>query len=615
MARIVGGLLIIGLVALLVVSQWDVIRGWGEGLLHQKKEDTPPSGQRWTNKLFPDADKDFAQLIKPGAVISPTRDPIDWSKPHVAVYSVPALAAPRWRPTVRDLTDSGQAHAIDLLVKDPSKGSTVWSALQASMMDPKEFSADKDPLQLERVFVATVTKGTDWLPGDRMQWTRVLVQPINFSFAGYTIASTDSDTVKVHSVDDTNSRKVSADIGLTIPGVEGPKVSLTPSSEHTVKTTSDVNVQYERLGVDIMPGFLRIIRESEAGNDVVGNTLVNLSVTTDPSLIKATDPKERDLDVPQTQVLDDPQKPASDESQKPALDEPQKPALDDPQKRVFDEPKTREILDAMQKFLGSALFNGKNWICGHMSYQCDDDAVVLLVTSSVLEDGAVGLEEKKASISVSPQRPIPHCPLIANVWMLYEQRRIDKGWEFYEESKQDVAFVRKADPPRTVEVVSADDVSPAVWSIQIMPPLEAPRSNIIHLLGARADASSSYRELVFTDFRQASAVARWERTHAGRTVSNLTFNYPAEGGSLVPIRKKGSECLETSTRVVDQPNQAASAPKKNPTSLGAVHGADALRNRRESIHSGPHGGARLSAAIKPLAWRSRNHAFQTITYR
>jgi hypothetical protein len=46
MARIVGGLFIVGLVALLVVSRWDVIRGWGEGLLHPKKEDTPPSGQR-----------------------------------------------------------------------------------------------------------------------------------------------------------------------------------------------------------------------------------------------------------------------------------------------------------------------------------------------------------------------------------------------------------------------------------------------------------------------------------------------------------------------------------------------------------------------------------------
>jgi hypothetical protein len=53
--------------------------------------------------------------------------------------------------------------------------------------------------------------------------------------------------------------------------------------------------------------------------------------------------------------------------------------------------------------------------------------------------------------------------------MLYEERRIDKGWEFYEESKQEVSFLRKADPPRPAEVVSADDVSPAVWSIQIVP--------------------------------------------------------------------------------------------------------------------------------------------------
>ena len=34
-----------------------------------------------------------------------------------------------------------------------------------------------------------------------------------------------------------------------------------------------------------MPSFLRIVRESAAGDDVTGNTTVALSMTTDPELI------------------------------------------------------------------------------------------------------------------------------------------------------------------------------------------------------------------------------------------------------------------------------------------------------------------------------------------
>jgi hypothetical protein len=81
----------------------------------------------------------------------------------------------------------------------------------------------------------------------------------------------------------------------------------------------------------------------------------------------------------------------------------------------------------------------------------------------------------------APALPGAACPLMTNVWMLYEERRIDKGWEFYEESKQEVSFLRKADPPRPAEVVSADDVRPAVWSIQIVPSPDTPPSNDIHL--------------------------------------------------------------------------------------------------------------------------------------
>jgi hypothetical protein len=67
---------------------------------------------------------------------------------------------------------------------------------------------------------------------------------------------------------------------------QGPKASLGPSNERTIKTTSNITAQYEKLGIDILPHFLRIIRESETGGDAVGNTTVSLSVVTDPLMIR-----------------------------------------------------------------------------------------------------------------------------------------------------------------------------------------------------------------------------------------------------------------------------------------------------------------------------------------
>ena len=57
--------------------------------------------------------------------------------------------------------------------------------------------------------MATVAKGLEWNPGDRMIWTRIFVQPINFAFAGYTVAATDNETVKIASLEATSSRKFS----------------------------------------------------------------------------------------------------------------------------------------------------------------------------------------------------------------------------------------------------------------------------------------------------------------------------------------------------------------------------------------------------------------------
>jgi hypothetical protein len=45
-----------------------------------------------------------------------------------------------------------------------------------------------------------------------MLWSRVLIQPINFLFAGYTVAATENQTVRVTSIETTRTKKLSAEL-------------------------------------------------------------------------------------------------------------------------------------------------------------------------------------------------------------------------------------------------------------------------------------------------------------------------------------------------------------------------------------------------------------------
>jgi hypothetical protein len=195
----------------------------------------------------------------------------DWVNAHVAVYTM--AARPRSKPTLRDLTDAGQAAAIHFLEKDPDAGlkGVALADLRDALDDSNSKVGESDPFRFDRILIANVAKGLDWEPGDRMMWARVLIQPINFRFADYSVADTDNETQKVSSVELTDSRKVSAGFSGAIPGVEGPKISLEPSRERNVKMNSEVSAQYEKLGFDITPDFLRIIRESGKDSDLVGN--------------------------------------------------------------------------------------------------------------------------------------------------------------------------------------------------------------------------------------------------------------------------------------------------------------------------------------------------------
>jgi len=239
--------------------------------------------------------------------------------------------------------------------------------------------------------------------------------------------------------------------------------------------TSEINAQYERLGVDIMPNFLRIIRESETGGDVAGNTMVSLTAVTDAETIRKQFPKD------------------------------------------------------------------------DRRHNAGDDDIVLLVTGTHFEGDSApgepaggGASQQAQTIDVLPQVPVPHCALRARVWMLYEWRKVDGGRESYDESNQSVTLVRDAESKADVEIMSADEVSPAVWSLKKC--AQAKCGAEVESLTATIKDSDRYRRVVFTDYGVAVKLAHWLRTNKQSTPagSNYTFNYGGE--SLIPVKTARDEC-------------------------------------------------------------------------
>jgi hypothetical protein len=314
-----------------------------------------------------------------------------------------------------------------------------------------------------------------------MIWTRIIVQPINFSFAGYSVVATENETLKVTSIEKTDSRKVSADLSATLPGSETQKITVAPSNERTVKSTSDISAPYEKLGIDIMPFFLRIIRESETGTDAVGNTRLALTIVTDPDMIW---------------------------NETPPLPAATFPAISQNQHRQDDKP------------------------------------IELLVRH--FEEKATD-KPPKPMLDLLPQVWVPHCPLRARVWMLYEKREVRSGREFYEEGKQIVKLMRHAEDKQDIDIMSADEVSPAVWTL-----MRCAGGRCQDLMASLVTGPEwAARKLVFTDYSIAIRLAHWLKTHPGNSPDPRYHfdNKPEE--SIKPYKITGNNCVSIMKKYLD----------------------------------------------------------------
>ena len=432
----------------------------------------PPEEKRWANRNLQITDGEYFDRVSHYEFTSAAGDAVDgeqqgWEEPNVAVYSSPNSKPSPAPVNVANLPDAGQAQTIDFVTEDADNEDAAWPQSAKPAADPQAATAGKDPYRADRVLVATVTKGLHAMPADRLLWTRVFVQPINFEFAGYTVASTDIKTVKVAGIENSNNSKLSFDFGLDalLPGLA--KDPAASSAETSNKATADINQQYQNLGVDIQPRFLRIIRESATGGDVVGNTKIQLSMLTNPNMIQTT---------------------ANDTHVQAPIDDP--------------------------------------------------DRLALVVDQARLSDGVQYLNDDDASITVHPQDLLPHCPLIADVWMIYEIRQAKNGADHALEGLQTVELVRNGELRQKVEIVPADDIAPAVWSIKRrtnQPSLEqAPdlRANL---------PKGTSRRVVSTDYTNVSELTHWLKANPGKPLKHMAFDN-REGETLVPFKHVSNDC-------------------------------------------------------------------------
>lgn len=406
-------------------------------IAYSRADREPPEERRWATGSVNTIDP-YTRLVgynEDADPFSHVRVSIDYKLPNVAVYSVPAVTP-----------------------SPPSASSGLGTgATDSTLSDGIE---KKDPYRVDRILVATVTKGLDALPGDRLVWTRVFVKPINFHFAGFTVAATANKTLKVADIETTENSKIDLDPEATalLPLLKTVGVSRT--SETNRKVSAQITEVVEDLGVDIQPEFLRIIRESGTGGDVMGNTRIKLSIVTDPTLIRAT-PRER-------------------------------------------HPAQR----------------GEN--------------VALFVSSVHLSDGGQHLtDETGAEVTVLPQNVLPHCPLTARVWMLYEYRKIVAGSEHHTEGLQIVELDRSGEDVQDVEIVPADDIAPAVWSINYQQNGQP--------LTAHVQGDTPHR-LVFSDYVTASELIHWLKIEEGpKILGGLQFDFHPDD-TLIPTKANVADC-------------------------------------------------------------------------
>lgn len=373
----------------------------------------------------------------------PVGSEFEWNKPSVALYSFPTATPPSSPASLKDLSDHGQAALIAAMTASGAKTDEIRDALARPLTQkaaqPEGTAAVEG--SYKQTLVATVSRGWDAGPADRLVRTWIEVMPRNFVFDGYTVIATDNQLLNIAQITDTASASLQAQLGRTtsdtnatttaappvtnvLTDVLGTSAGVSGNLSNTRVANATINQQYLKLGADILPTELRILRESERNLDISGNTLIALTMRIDPLRWR------RDLGA------------ASD-------------PLEERTQRVT---KLRLANEA----------------------------------GALQAPGEITLE-------VTLQKSPPSCPLIADVYLYYELRKVTANAGTYIEGKQKADYQRGVYSKKRVELVPATSVRRPSWR------LYAPSNNELTLL----DVFGQNLPLDFLSYEQARNFAEW----------------------------------------------------------------------------------------------------------
>lgn len=207
--------------------------------------------------------------------------------PDVEVYSV-ATPSPPGKIKLTELSDHGQAALIEALAGTGVDAAALRTWVASPLSADKPASGLLDRANIDRTLIINVSKGIEAEPGDRLMRTVVTITPRRapgatrppFEFAGYTVAASEFKVQDIAHLETMSEASLTATLAPTIKGTGDNSIVGALSRSHT--TSADIKQQHEYLTVGITPSRLRITRESERGNDVVGNTAIALTLATPP---------------------------------------------------------------------------------------------------------------------------------------------------------------------------------------------------------------------------------------------------------------------------------------------------------------------------------------------
>jgi hypothetical protein len=158
------------------------------------------------------------------------------------------------------------------------------------------------------------------------------------------------------------------------------------------------------------------------------------------------------------------------------------------------------------------------------------------------------LSPADASLDVELIQSPLHCPLKAQVRLIYQMRKITGNERSYVEGEQRVSIEQHATAWRDAEIVRADETSPALFGI-----FDATGT------GIQATTATINRPLGFDDYETAQAMANWMTTQHAASIgkkglrltlggSPIRFPYPLLHAERIEAEEQREICASISLR-------------------------------------------------------------------